>query len=134
MAKYAAKGTTISIDAVTIANVRSVGEATGGDRERIDVTTHDTVGVNREYVLGFKGEESFSFTIAWDPAHASHDSLVALLTAGTSEAVVITYPTTPAATASFNGRVTAMSLPAADIDGALIRTVTITIDGAITEA
>lgn len=134
MAKYAAKGVTISVNAVIIPGVRTLGETTGGDRERIDATTHDTTGISREHILGFKSGESVTFTIAWDPSLSAHTGLVSLLAGATSVPVVITWPVTPAYKATFNARVSAMPLPSADINGLLERSVTLEIDGAVTEA
>lgn len=134
MAKYAAKGVILEVNSVVIPGVRSVSESSGGDRERIDATTHDTTGVSREAILGFKDAESITFTIAWDPNNVAHAGLLTLLAGNTVVPVVITWPTTPAFEASFQARVSAMPLPSAGVSDLLERDVTLQIDGAITEA
>lgn len=131
MAKNATKGTVLSINSVTIPQVQSIGESSGGDSERIDVTTHDTTGSRRQYLTGFKGEETFTFTVLWDGAVAAHSGLRTLFDSGTSVPVVVTYPDDSVFT--FNGRVTGMPIPAAPLADALMRTITITVDSAIVE-
>lgn len=131
MPKYAAKGTTISVDGVTIAHVRDIGSSSGGETERVDVTTHDSPDDRRESVAGFKGEATMTFTIAFDPSNASHAGLITLHGSGETVPVIVTYPTTPTATTTFDAYVTNFPVPGAPIDGALLVEVTLAITGEI---
>jgi predicted secreted protein len=131
LAKYPAKGVTLTVNAVPVPGLVDIG-STGGEAEEIEVTSHDTVGSYREFVQGFKGRASFTFTIRWDPALAGHDALHALYAAGTAVPVIIGLPTTPATQITFNAFVSNIPIPSMPIDGALNLEITMTVTGAIT--
>jgi predicted secreted protein len=131
MAKYAAKGVTLTVNSVAIPGLVDIG-STGGGAEEIDVTSHDSTGEYREFIRGFKGRAGFTFTIRWDPNLAAHKGLTTLYANGNSVAVSIGLPVTPAATITFNAFVADIPLPSTPIDGALNLEVTMTVTGAIT--
>lgn len=132
MAKYATKGVTLTVNAVLIPGLVSVGPSTGGEAEEIDVSSHDTVGAFREFVQGFKGRSTFDAVIRWDPALAAHDGLFTLYNAGTVVAVIIGLPTTPAANVTFNAFISHIPIPALGLSDPLDLTVTFTVSGTIT--
>lgn len=132
MAKYATKGVTLSVNAVTIPGLVAIGPSTGGEAEDIEVTSHDTVGAFREFVSGFKSRATIDFTIRWDPALAAHDGLMTLYGSGAVVAFIIGLPTTPAANITFSGFISNIPVPALGISDALDLTITVTVSGAIT--
>ena len=131
MAKYRALGTTLTIDSVLITQWRD-GSSSGGETERIDVTTMDSTGGYREFLSGFKGESGYNFTIEYDPADTSHISLAQLYADGDVVAVTIGLPTTPAASITFNASVGQFTIPNGEISGSLTVDVALVIAGDIT--
>lgn len=140
MAKYAAKGAVISIgdssggasaQYTDISNFRSIS-STGGEAERIDVTTHDSVGGYREFVQGFKGESSVTFEILYDPADASHQLLGELYASGDVRDVKITLPDADDSEILFEAFVSTFPIPTLPIDDAMTVEITLTVAGAIT--
>jgi predicted secreted protein len=130
MAKYRALGTTLTINSVPITQWRD-GSGSGGEAERIDVTTMDSTGGYREFLSGFKGESGYAFTIEYDPADASHLALAELYASGEVVAVSIGLPTTPAATIEFDASVGQFGIPNGEISGSLTVEVALVIAGAI---
>jgi predicted secreted protein len=130
MTKYRALGTTLTVNGVLINQWRD-GSSTGGEAERIDVTTMDSDGGYREFLTGFKGESSYTFTIEYDPADTSHLELAELYATGEVVDVSIGLPTTPATTIEFDASVSGFSIPAADVGGSLTVEVSLTVAGAI---
>jgi hypothetical protein len=134
MAKYPAKGTTLTINSVVIPQWRD-GSGSGGEAERIDVTTMDSAGSRREFLQGFKGEASYTFTLEYDPALAAHQGLATLYGAGTVVPVVIGLPQVgTGAQISFSAFISTFGLPNAEVAGSLNVPVTLTITGDITVA
>ena len=140
MAKYAAKGAQIAIgndrggassQYTDIANFRSISSS-GGEAERIDVTSHDSVGGYREFVQGFKGETSVTFEILYDPAHASHELLGALYASGEVRDIKITLTDDDASEIHFEAFVSTFPIPNLPIDDAMTVEITLTVAGAIT--
>jgi predicted secreted protein len=131
MAKYALKGTTLTIDSTLITQWVPSGSS-GGEAEKIDVTTMDSAGGYREFLSGFKGESTYSFYIEYDPAAASHLKLADLYASGVAKAVSIGLPTTPAKSITFSASVSQFSIPTGDAGSSLRVEVTLTIAGAIT--
>lgn len=134
MAKYSAKGTTITINSVSIPQLREIGEQSGGEADRIDTTTHDSSNAYRDSVAGFKSEASIAVTIAFDPDMTAHQGLRTLYANGTVVPVIITLPTTPAAQITFSAYVANFPIPNLPIDGPILLTFTLAITGAITFA
>lgn len=130
MAKYRALGTTMTVNSVLINQWRD-GSSTGGEAEQIDVTTLDSTGGYREFLSGFKGQSSYTFTIEYDPADASHLELAELYATGEEVEVTIGLPTTPPATIEFDASVSQFSIPASDVGGSLTVEVALNIAGAI---
>jgi predicted secreted protein len=132
MAKYPAKGSTLSINSVLIPQWRD-GSSSGGEAERIDVTTMDSAGNRREFLQGFKGEMSYSFTLEYDPALTSHQGLATLFGAGTVVPVIIGLPQVgTGAQIAFSAFISTFGLPNAEVAGSLNIPVTLTITGDLT--
>lgn len=132
--KFAAKGATLTINAVAIPSFRAISSS-GGEAERIDVTTHDSAGAYREFVSGFKGEQSVGVEILWDPGDAAHIGLKTLFDAGTVVTVIVGLPqATPAATITFSAYIASFPIPPLPIDGAIALTFTLQVSGAIVVA
>jgi predicted secreted protein len=131
MAKYALKGSTLTVNSVLIPQWVPSGSS-GGEAEKIDVTTMDSTGGYREFLSGFKGESSYSFYIEYDPALPAHLGLAALYASGNVVPVVIGLPTSPATSIAFSASVGQFSIPTGDAGSSLRVDVTLTIAGAIT--
>jgi predicted secreted protein len=131
MAKYPMKGTTLTVNSVLITQWVPSGTS-GGEAEKIDVTTMDSTGGYREFLSGFKGESTFSFYLEYDPAATSHLALAALYAAGTVVNVSVGLPTTPATAITFSASVSQFSIPTGDVGSSLRVEVQLTIAGAIT--
>lgn len=130
MGKFAAKGSTLTIDAVVIPQFRGISSS-GGEAERIDVTTHDSAGAYREFVSGFKGEQSVSIDIVYDPALAAHIGLKTLYDSGEVVEVIVGVPTTIASTITFDAYIASFPIPSLPIDGEVALTFTLQVSGAI---
>lgn len=137
--KYAAKGSAISIGDSTdgastiytpIPSFRSIGNS-GGEAERIDVTTHDSVGGRREFRQGFKGEVTVTFEIIYDPADATHQLLAELFDSGERRDFRVTLTDADASEIDFVAFVNNFPIPNLPIDDAMTLEVALTVDGAI---
>ena len=137
MAKYAAFGTTLRIGGTAGTAVVNITGVDGPElsAEMLDMTAHDSAGTFRERIPTFLDAGELSFTIQYDPGHATHRNaaggLLHLLTQRTVSSFAMGFPTTPAANWVFSGYVTKFK-PAAPLDGALTAEVTITVSGAPT--
>jgi predicted secreted protein len=131
MAKYPLKGTTLTVNSVLVTQWVPSGSS-GGEAEKIDVTTMDSTGGYREFLSGFKGESSYSFYIEYDPAAASHLALAGLYGSGLVVPVSIGLPTSPATAITFSASVGQFSIPSGDVGSSLRVEVQLTIAGAIT--
>jgi predicted secreted protein len=131
MAKYALKGSTLTVNSVLIPQWVPSGSS-GGEAEKIDVTTMDSTGGYREFLSGFKGESSYSFYIEYDPALPAHLGLAALYASGNVVPVVIGLLTSPATSITFNASVSQFSIPSGDVGSSLRVEIQLTIAGAIT--
>lgn len=125
MAKYRAKGTTLELDGVVIEQWRD-GAHSGGDAERIDVTTHDTSGNAREFLAGFQGENTYDLEIVWDANLPGHMKLEELAASGATVPGVMTYPLN-GESHTFDAVVMRYGMPNTGLDGALVRAVTLSI-------
>lgn len=135
MAKYAAKGAILKQDDgtstfVAIANVGDVSFQ-HPQRERIDVTTHDSSGGFREYVDGVLGEGTLSFPLVYDPANATHERLRASQVSGGNKNFQLILPDAGAAQFAFAALVTKFDINAG-VNGRLEAQVELKTSGAIT--
>lgn len=133
MAKYSAYGTALLRGAVEIAQVTSIS-GPGIALDTVDVTEHDGNGWE-ELVPTILRSGEITLEIAYDPAEATHKNasggLLYDLVSRTSTAYTLTFPTTPAASWTFNAFVTGFE-PSAPVDGALTASVTLKITGTVT--
>src|SRR5687767_13384425 len=63
--------------------------------ERIDVTTHDSPGFDRQFVSGLSDLPAIQFDINWLPANATHDETTGLLSVQRSRAIRVFKVTLP---------------------------------------
>lgn len=125
MAKYRAKGTILTLDGVVIEQWRD-GSHSGGDAERIDVTTHDTAGNSREFLAGFQGENTYDFELVWDENLPGAMKLEELAASGEEVPGILTYPDI-GASHTFDAIVMRYGMPNTGLDGALVRAVTLSV-------
>jgi len=91
--------------------------------DRLDVTTHDSPGYDRQFKSGLNDLSAVTFDINWLPASAAHDHTTGLLSVQRSKATrvfKVTLPTTisPPQVWTFSGEITQFN-PTAPVDGIL---------------
>lgn len=137
MAKYAAFGSTLKIGGTAGTAIVNITEIDGPElsAETMDMTAHDSAGSYREIIPTFLDAGEVSFTIQYDPAHATHKNaaggLLYLYAQKTLSSFALGMPTTPAANIVFSGYVTKFK-PGMPLDGALTAEVSIKVTGAPT--
>ena len=133
MTKYSAYGTALKCGTVEIAQVTSIS-GPGISLDTVDVTEHDGDGWE-EVVPTILRSGEVTLEIAYDPAAATHKNasggLLFDLAQRAKSAYTLTFPTTPAASWTFNAYVTGFE-PSAPVDGALTASVTLKITGVVT--
>lgn len=133
MAKYSATGTQVQIgdgaSTEAFTTVVGVQDITGPSfsTDMIDVTAHDSPNAFEEVVPGFKHSGEISFTLVYDPVHATHDETTGLFSHWQDREehnYKIIFTDTGTTTMSFAGFCTAFdfSMP---VNGALTVDVTI---------
>lgn len=108
MAKHAAKGAIIQVEISTVLTaIPQSGDFTvdPGEREEIDVTTHDSPGNSREYILGKKNPPDFEIPVIFDSANAVHAYLLAAYNSDSEENFKVIFPDANNAEVTFTGRV-----------------------------
>lgn len=95
--------------------------------DRLDVTTHDSPGFDRQFKSGLSDLPAVSFEINWLPGHASHDESTGLLSVQRSKAVrvfKVTLPTavSPTKVFTFSAQVNTFN-PTVPIDNVMQATV-----------
>lgn len=142
MAKYSAFGTQLAWDPAGGSSYSTIGQIhnIGGPnlaRDNIDVTTHDSTDMWREFIKSLKDGGEVTFDITYDPALGTHDASTGLLSDFGDDDTIpnwqITFPDTGATTWTFPGFVTGFS-PAEPIDDKLAASVTVKVSGAPTLA
>lgn len=126
MAKRAAKGIILRVGDALISPTFTVIDyvkditSTGGEADRIDVTTHDSPGNAREFVQGFKGERTAGVVVVYDPTNASHQLLASLFASGEIVPWELEMPQHVGADdITFEAYVSSFPLPGFPIDGAI---------------
>lgn len=135
--KYAAKGAQLHVEDpqnpgqwLLVPSFRD-GTQSGGEAERIDVTTHDSPGGRREFRAGFKGESTYSFGIVYDPANAVHQYLAVLYDSGDTVNWRIVLVDTAASEILFAGYVSNFPIPNLPIDGPMDMSPSVQVTGDI---
>ena len=131
MAKVRALGTTFSFDSVVIPNLTSIGEVSPSVDE-LDATTLDSASGYREFLAGFKDGGEVTVTGFHDGSAAQAG--IRTLFGGAAKTTVITFPTTPATTATFQSWVKGYTMGSADVDGVVGFSATFRITGAVVVA
>lgn len=140
MAKFLAKGSTITFNSIAIGKVRNFGRP-DAQKEEIDVTDHDSTGVYREFVAGLADPGTVTVECNYDPDDAGQQALVAnfALVGNNVQEVVITLPAAATAsgvaTITFDAYVASIvaQLPGTDAAPAT-RTFTLRVSGNTVEA
>lgn len=132
MAQQAAFGTTLKAFDVladyayeTVAYVTDI-QAPGLGLDALDTSQHATTNGARTAVGGLLDPGELSLDILWDPAAATHDLLLDLLTGRTGSLFQITYP--DATVDNFQGYVTGFE-PGAPFDELLVGKVVLRMTG-----
>ena len=103
----AAKGTTISIGGVAIAKVTNIG-GPSMSRNMIDATSHDSTAFWQEFIKGLKDGGEVSIEGNFKISDAGQLALIADFDDdSTLPEIIITIPTDPVTTCTFDGAVTA---------------------------
>lgn len=135
MAKFAAKASSIAYLSgstyIPIVNCKTISFDTGGEVDKVDVTTLDNADNYRDYVSTWINTGSTSISGPYDPGEASHAFLRAQ--AGNDHSIRITWSDTGAATETFSATVGGLQIEA-DADGALTFTCPLAILGAPTHS
>lgn len=130
MTKYSAYGIKlqkgIGVGAVDIAQITNLS-GPGLSLDTVDVTEHDGDGWE-EHIGTILRSGTITLDLLFDPALASHTTLIADMVAGTVNAYSIVFPNTGSTTWTFNAIVTGFS-PSAPVDGALTASVTLKPSG-----
>jgi predicted secreted protein len=135
MAKYAAKGTVLAYLSATGPDVYSTipgvqdFELPLGEKEEIDVTSHDSSGSDDESVLGINVREAFDVPMVWDGAATHHAALVTRKAADTATTFKIT--ARDGKVYGFVGLIKSIKI-SFPVRGAQLATVTIKPTGSIT--
>ena len=133
MAKVRALGTAVTFGGTAITGLTTIGEVSP-KAEELDSTTLDSASGYKEFIQGFKDAGELALTGYHNKTDAGQTAIRAAFTTGTSTAVVITFPDTPATTVSFNAWVKGYSVGAADVAGIVGFGATLRISGAVTVA
>lgn len=136
MAKRAAKGAILAYESATgpsvystIPGVQDFDMPVVGERDEIDVTSHDSSGDYEETVLGIIRSPVISVPVVWDGATTHHAAMVTRAQANTlTNFKVTTIDTKIHAFAGYIKGVTTSN----PVSGALTATLSIKITGAIT--
>lgn len=138
MPAFFAHGTTFSFgddgtDPIPVGGLTSIG-LPEEEKERVEITSHDSAG-DREYVGGLRDGGTVSLTARLIPSDAGQDALDDNYdaTPTVNEECIITTPTTPAVTYTFQGFVESRGgeMP---FDGPGEATWTVRIAGAVVKA
>jgi predicted secreted protein len=124
----AAFGTTISINATSVAEVINIG---GVDvtMDTIDVTNHDSANAYREFIGGLVDAGEVPIEGNFYPGDAGQTALLTALNARIASAFVITFPAAVGASWSFNALVTGFKAADAPVDGQLSFSANLKITG-----
>lgn len=139
MAKYAAKGAILAYESATSPSTFSTIPCVGdfdvpltGERDEIDITSHDSANDFEETVLGIKRTQAMTIPInAWDGANTHHAAMVTRAAGNTITNFKVTFKDTKVATFAAYVKGVTVGNP---VNGALGATLTIKPTGAITFA
>lgn len=133
MAKYSSFGTLFQIGSggsgetfTTVAGVQDIS-GPGFTTETIDVTAHDSPAAFEELVAGLKRSGEITFTLVYDPVHATHNETTGLFSHWQDRAVhnyKVVFTDAGTTTMSFAGITTGFEF-AMPVSGALTTDVTI---------
>lgn len=121
--KYAAKGAKILAGAAAApaTEVPAIKEValTGGGREMIDTTNHQSTVTKEQIPEPLRDVRSIEVTLFYDPADTMHERLRAAQAAGTLEYQTLVLPDAGASQWAFSGYITEFTVPTLGVTGAL---------------
>lgn len=129
MAKYLVHGTTLTVNSVAIAQVRSLTPVKP-KRAKTDSTCLDTASETRTCLPGLIDPGDWEAEIAYDPSLAGHTGLETLFSSGDIVNGLITWPDTTTLTQSVF--INEFSPSGGSSDDLLVATIGFTVTGAIT--
>lgn len=129
MAKYIVHGTTLTVNSVSISQVRSITPPSP-QRAEVDSTCLDSASETRTKLAGLIDPGDYEFEIAYDPSLAAHTGLEALQASGDIVTNSIAWP--DSTTNSFSGFVKSFAPQGGESESLLTAKLTICITGAIT--
>ncbi len=129
MAKTVTQGTVLSVAAVAVGNLTSIGTP-GPTKPEIDVSDFDSTAA--EFLMGMPDSGEMSFSGFFNKANASQMTLLAdaIATTATSRAFTILFPTQ--GTFGFNGYVKSFVPTASGVNSAVMFDGSIRVTGAVT--
>lgn len=137
MTKFSAFGTEIAWDPAGGSSFTAIAQVASIDgpsitREEIDVTTHDSLEMWREFIKSLKDGGEVSFDLVFDPDLGTHNTTTGLLSDYSQDQTIatwrLTFPDTTNTTWTFPGFITEFGVTAA-IDDALKASITIKVSG-----
>ena len=129
MAKYICLGTTLTINSVVIAQVRSI-EPAKPERTAVDSTCLDTASETKTFLAGMITVGPCSFVLAYDPSLAGHTGLETLAASGDIVTCTITW--LDSTTQSFSAFCSKFAAGSLEPEGLLTAEVTFHATGTIT--
>lgn len=129
MAKFICLSTTLTVNSVVIAQVRSI-EPAQPTRGMVDSTCLDTASETRTFLAGMITVGEASFVLAYDPTLAGHTGLETLATSGDAVPCIITWP--DASTQTWTAVVTKFAAGSMEPEGLLTANVTLHGTGTLT--
>jgi hypothetical protein len=129
MAKYICLGTTLTVNSVVIAQVRSI-EPCKPTRGKVESTCLDAASETKTFLAGMIEVGPCNFTLAYDPSLAGHTGLETLAASGDIVTCLITWP--DSTTQSFSAFVGKLGAGTMDPEGLLTAEVTLEATGTLT--
>lgn len=125
--KYAAQGVVLKAGAAasptTIVDGLKEIQFTGGERQMIDVTNHNSSTAKEQIPAKLRAARGLEFTIFYDPADTQHERMRAACEAKTLEYLTVVLPDLGTAQWAFSGYYTNFSLPTLGTENAIEATV-----------
>jgi predicted secreted protein len=133
MAIVSGKGTKLQLEIATVfTDIAQITGLTPPSMEMGTVETTHLLSTWREYVSTIPDAGEISFSIEYDPAHASHAALWTAFQGGAVESWKILLTDTGAASIEFGGILTGFSWDEVTVDGIVTASISVKLSGEIT--
>ena len=126
-----AYGTILTRLGVPIAEIRNI-TAPSPKADTYDVTTHDSAGGYKEFLVGLKDGGECALEGNFYPGDAGQMALITDFNSSTVRAYTLTFPAAMGSTLTFNGYVISSPEIGAPVDGAVSFKATIKVTGQVT--